>query len=189
MAPWGRAGQSQAPLSCAAPGRHAVRVASARTLGIRNTLMSSLLALWNNTKAMPQLLRMFCQGGMVAPPILALLLVLPIMDWTVNGRQVSYSEPWSSGAGLTMLVFMLMATAGAWGLAARTRWSRWAWVATPVAPILVAAVHPRTWFTREAAGDASMWVSAVAASLIIFACLFLVPAVRNYASGSVATDA
>ena len=33
MAPWRRAGQSQAPLSCAAPRRHASRVASARTLG------------------------------------------------------------------------------------------------------------------------------------------------------------
>jgi hypothetical protein len=31
--PWRRAGQSQAPLSCAAPGRHASRVALARTLG------------------------------------------------------------------------------------------------------------------------------------------------------------
>lgn len=151
--------------------------------------MPSLGKLWNNTKAMPQPMRMLCQGGMVAPPILALLLVLPIMDWTVNGRQIAYSELWSSGAGLTMLVFMLMATAGAWGLAARTRWSRWALVATPVAPVLVAAVHPRTWFTQEAAGDASVWVSAVAVSLIIFACLFLIPAVRNYASDSAATDA
>jgi hypothetical protein len=34
MAAWRRAGQSQAPLSCAAPSRHAVRVASARTLGL-----------------------------------------------------------------------------------------------------------------------------------------------------------
>ena len=33
MAPWRRAGQSQAPLSCAAPRRHASRVALARTLG------------------------------------------------------------------------------------------------------------------------------------------------------------
>ena len=33
MPPLGRAGQSQAPLSCAAQGRHASRVASARTLG------------------------------------------------------------------------------------------------------------------------------------------------------------
>jgi len=34
VAPLGRAGQSQAPLSCAAQGRHASRVASARTLGL-----------------------------------------------------------------------------------------------------------------------------------------------------------
>ena len=151
--------------------------------------MPSLSALWQNTKAMPQLLRMFCQGGMVAPPVLALLLVLPIMDWTVNGRQIGYAELWSSGAGLTMLVFMVMATAGAWGLAARARWSRWVWVATPLAPVLVAAAHPQTWFTQEATNDASVWVSAAAASLVIFACLFWIPAVRMYASSGAATDA
>ena len=152
--------------------------------------MSTFRDLWINTKAMPQLLRMFCQGGMVAPPILALLLlVLPITEWTVNGRQVQYAELWSSGAGLTMLVFMVIATAGAWGLAARATWSRWFWVATPIAPVLVAAVYPSTWFTQEIAGDTSVWVGAAATSAIIFACLFLIPAVRNYASGSTATDA
>jgi hypothetical protein len=35
--PWGRAGQSQAPLSCAAPRRHASRVALARTLCPENS--------------------------------------------------------------------------------------------------------------------------------------------------------
>ena len=151
--------------------------------------MSSLRALWINTKAMPQLLRMICHGGMVAPPILALLLVLPITEWTVNGRQVKYAELWSSGAGVTMLVAMVIATAGAWGLAARATWARWLWVATPLAPVLVAAVYPSTWFTHEAAGDMLVWVSAAATSVIIFTCLFLIPAVKNYASGSAATDA
>jgi len=37
MAPWRRAGQSQAPLSCAAPGHHASRAALARTLGLMGT--------------------------------------------------------------------------------------------------------------------------------------------------------
>ena len=151
--------------------------------------MSSFRALWINTKAMPQLLRMFCQGGMVAPPILTVLLVLPITEWTVNGRQVQYAELWSSGAGLTMLVFMVIATTGAWGLAARATWSRWLWVATPIAPVLVAALYPSTWFTQEVAGDVSVWVGSAATSVVIFACLFLIPAVKTYASGSAATDA
>ena len=151
--------------------------------------MLSFRALMANTKAMPQLLRMFCQGAMVAPPILILLLVLPLMEWTVNGRQVSYSELWSSGAGLTMLVFMLIATAGAWGLAARASWSRWAWVATPVAPVLVAAVHPTSWFTQEVTGDVSVWAGSFATSAIIYACLFLIPAVKNYAVNRATTDA
>jgi hypothetical protein len=149
--------------------------------------MSTLSRLWSNTKSMPQLLRMFCQGGMVAPPLLALLLVLPLTEWTVNGRQVPYKELWSSGAGLTMLVFMLAAAAGAWGLAARLRWSRWAWVATPVVPLVVAAAHPRTWFTEEVTRDPSVWLGSLATSAVVFACLFLVPAVRNYVTAR--TDA
>lgn len=145
--------------------------------------MSALATLKANTKAMPPLLRMFCQGGMVAPPILALLLVLPLVDWTINGKQVSYAELWSSGAGLTMLVFMLVAAAGAWGLAARKRWSRWAWVATPIAPLLVAALYPTTWFTEEVTRDSSVWFGGLATSALIFVCLFFVPSVRNYVAG------
>jgi hypothetical protein len=142
--------------------------------------MSPLSSLWRNTKEMPQLLRMFCQGGMVAPPMLAVLLVLPLTEWTVNGKQVPYRELWSSGAGLAMLVFVLTAAAGAWGLAARASWSRWAWVAAPVAPMIVAAVYPRTWFTEELTRDAYIWLASFTTSAIIFVCLFFVPAVRNY---------
>jgi hypothetical protein len=151
--------------------------------------MFSFRALWMNTKAMPQPLRMFCQGGMVAPPILALLLAFPIMDWTVNGRQVQYAELWSSGAGGSMLVFTVMANVGAWGLAARALWSRWLWVATPLAPVLIAAAHPSTWFTQEVAGDLSVWASSAATAMVIFFCLFLSPAVKYYFSDIPATDA
>jgi hypothetical protein len=149
--------------------------------------MFSFRALWMNTKVMPQLLRMFCQGGMVAPPILALLLAVPIMDWTVNGRQVQYAELWSSGAGLSMLVFTVMATAGAWGLAARALWSRWLWVATPLSPVLIAAAYPSTWFTQEVAGSLSVWASSAATAMVIFFCLFLIPAVKDFFSGTSAT--
>ena len=81
--------------------------------------MQALVALWRNTKEMPALLRMFCQGAMVAPPLLAVVLLVPLTNWNVNGREVHYSELWSSGAGLTMLVLLLMVSAGSWGLAAR----------------------------------------------------------------------
>ena len=152
--------------------------------------MSNVTSIWQNTKEMPQLLRMFCRGAMVAPPILALLLVLPLMEWTVNGRKVSYSELWSSGAGPVMLAFMVTAAAGAWGLAARASWSRWFWVATPIVPVLVAAVYPKTWFTGEAAGDTGIWLGALATGAFIFVCLFLVPSVQAYVRGhSSAADA
>jgi hypothetical protein len=150
--------------------------------------MPTLGALWSNTKAMPSLLRMFCQGAMVAPPILAVLLVFPVMEWTVNGRQVPYRELWASGAGLTMLVFMLAAASGAWGLAARASWARWAWVATSVAPLLVAAVLPSTWFTAEVR-NLSAWLGALATSALIFGCLFFIPAVRRYATQRAPADA
>ena len=151
--------------------------------------MSGILALWRNTKNMPQLLRMLCQGAMVAPPILAALLVLPLTDWTVNGKQVPYAELWKSGAGLTFLVFTLTATAGAWGLAARKTWARWALVATPVAPVIVAALYPKTWFTEQASGDLSTWLSALGMAAIFYACLFFLPSVKAYVYGSASADA
>ena len=150
--------------------------------------MSSILTLWRNTQRMPQLLRMFCQGAMVAPPILAALLLLPLTEWTVNGRQVPYAELWRSGAGLTFLVFTLTATAGAWGLAARKPWARLALVATPIAPVIVASIYPKTWFTEQA-GDLSTWLSAIGMAAFFYACLFLLPSVKAYVSGSARADA
>jgi len=151
--------------------------------------MRSIVAVWKNTKDMPQILRMLCQGAMVAPPILALLLVLPVTEWQINGRQVSYKELWSSGAGPVMFVFMATAAIGGWGLASRKAWARWLWVATPVAPLLLAAALPSTWFTREATAERSTWLGALATSAFIFAGLFLAPSVRRYVQGSAATEA
>jgi hypothetical protein len=151
--------------------------------------MTTIRALWQSTKEMPALFRMFCQGAMVATPLLAILLVLPVMNWTVNGRSVTYEELWQSGAGLTMLVLMLLAASSAWGSAARAGWARWAWVVTPVAPLLVAAAQPMTWFTEPAVTDVSMWLGAFATSAVIAAGLFLVPSVHSYFSGKHDADA
>src|SRR5438477_11449495 len=86
---------------------------------------------WRNTKDLPFPLDMLCQGAMVAGPVLLVFLVLPIVEWTVNGRQMSYAELWKSAAGLAsgLLLFLLMI--GAWAFAARTLTSRWALVAAP----------------------------------------------------------
>jgi len=87
-----------------------------------------------NTKDLPFPLDMLCQGAMVAGPVLFVFLVLPIVEWTVNGRQMSYAELWKSGAGLAFGLFLFLLMIGAWGLAARNLRSRWALVAAPTAP-------------------------------------------------------
>src|SRR5438309_1795592 len=64
---------------------------------------------WRNTKDLPFPLDMLCQGAMVAGPVLLVFLVLPIVEWTVNGRQMSYAELWKSGAGLAGTIIFLSA--------------------------------------------------------------------------------
>jgi hypothetical protein len=169
----------------AVSGRRAKLVSVGRRKQI--TMISSILILWRNTKEMPEILRMFCQGAMVAPPILAVFVVFPFSDWTVNGRQVPYRELWASGAALTMLVFLLTATAGAWGLAARASWARWAWAAAPVASLLVAVMFPRTWFTEETR-SVWLWLNVLGTSVLIYCCMFMIPAVRDYVARSAPTD-
>ncbi|MBK9021559.1 MAG: hypothetical protein IPL72_16865 [Sulfuritalea sp.] len=95
---------------------------------------------WRNTKSLPFLFRLFIQGAMVATPILLLFLVLPITEWEVSGRMVSYTELWSSGEGAAAAVSLALAGAGAWGLAARRAESRWLLVISPVAPYIVLAI-------------------------------------------------
>jgi hypothetical protein len=75
---------------------------------------------WRNTKELPFPLDMLCQGAMVAGPILLVFLVLPIVEWTINGRQMSYAELWKSGAGLAFGLFLFLLMIGAWGLAAQS---------------------------------------------------------------------
>lgn len=151
--------------------------------------MSSIITLWKNTNDMPPILRVCCQGAMVAPPILALFLVLPLSDWQVNGRQVPYRELWSSGAGPVALLFVSLGAIGGWGLAARIGWSRWLWVAAPTAPLLMAAALPDTWFTQETTAAVSTWLVALASSALSYAELFWVPSVQRYLSGNVAPGA
>jgi hypothetical protein len=142
--------------------------------------MSSLKRFWNNTKDLPFGIRHLCQGGMIAAPLLALLLVVPIGDWTVNERDVTYQELWASGAGSAFLAFTLLGSVGSWGMAARSPATRWAFVLMPSLPFLVAALHPSSWFTQEALSTASMPLSALATSAAIYVCLFHLPSMRRY---------
>jgi hypothetical protein len=80
---------------------------------------------------MPFLLRTFCEGAMVAAPILLVFLLLPITDWQINGRPMAYAELWSSGQGVAIAAFLVLGGVGAWGLAARVHASRWLLVSLP----------------------------------------------------------
>lgn len=134
---------------------------------------------WQNTKAMPGLLRMLCQGAMVAPPILLAFLVLPLTEWTVNGKSMSYPELWGSGAGVILGLVLLLAAIGGWGIAARVSAARWAWVAAPVLPVLLLPLFP-----QFAAGSSSSTLSSMGAglvtSIVLYGALFHVGAVQRY---------
>ncbi|TMI36779.1 MAG: hypothetical protein E6H41_10120 [Betaproteobacteria bacterium] len=134
---------------------------------------------WRNTKDLPFPLDMLCQGAMVAGPVLLVFLVLPIVEWTVNGRQMSYAELWKSGAGLAFGLFLFLLMIGAWGLAARNLASRWALVAAPAAPY-VASVP---FLSSGLISTEDVWFGILGGSLvaaIAYACLFHLPAVRRY---------
>jgi hypothetical protein len=145
--------------------------------------MISIASLWRDTKTMPYILGVFCQGAMVVTPIIAALLIFPVMEWTINEKALTYSELWSCGAGSVFLLWMLMIATGAWGLAARAIWARWVCVANPVMPLLLAAIHPKTWFTSEVVAGIDIWLSALATSAFIFVCLFFIPSVLSYVHG------
>ena len=116
---------------------------------------------------------------MVAPPILLAFLVLPLTDWTVNGKSMSYSELWWSGAGVVFGLALLLAAVGGWGIAARVSAARWAWVAAPVLPVLLLPLFPQL-----AAGSSSSALSSMGAglvtSIVVYGALFHVAAVQQY---------
>jgi hypothetical protein len=82
-------------------------------------IVPAIWSTWKNTKGMPFLLRMYCQGAMVVAPLILFFLAVPLFDWTVNDRPVSYTELWSSGAGVTIGGCLMLVGLGGWGLAAR----------------------------------------------------------------------
>jgi len=137
---------------------------------------------WTNTKDLPFPLDMLCQGAMVAGPILLLFLVLPIVDWTINGRQMSYAELWKLGAGLAFGLFLFLIMIGAWGLAARNLRSRWALVTAPTAPYIVSL----PFLSYGLLSTEDVWFGifgGLVIAAITYACLFHLPALRRYFDG------
>lgn len=134
---------------------------------------------WRNTKDLPFPLDMLCQGAMVVAPILLVFVALPIVDWTINGRQMSYAELWKSGAGLAFGLFLFLVMIGSWGLAARNLRSRWALVAAPSAPH-VASVP----FLNSGLLSTDDVLFGILGGLFMaattYACLFHLRAVRRY---------
>ena len=136
-------------------------------------MASQLRTFWVNTQEMPSLLRIMCQGGMFAGPILLLFVAFPIADWTVNDQQLSYSEFWQSGAGLAATLFISLFTIGCWGVAARKQVFRWALVIAPILPI---GVFPQSIISESP----SMFVNGLIVSAIIYGSLFYSRSVREY---------
>ena len=138
---------------------------------------------WQNTKALPLLLRVLIQGAMVVTPMFLLLLVLPISEWEVDGRLVSYAELWSSGQGFAFAVSLLLVGTGAWGLAARNAQSRWLLVLSAVAPYFIVAAFPAS--GAEPISFAGV-VSSVVTAAIFYVGLFRIRSVQEYLALKVA---
>jgi hypothetical protein len=137
---------------------------------------------WRNTKDLPFPLDMLCQGAMVVAPILFVFVALPIVDWTINGRQMSYAELWKSGAGLAFGLFLFLVMMGSWGLAARNPRSRWALVAAPSAPYVASIPFLNSGLLSTE--DVLFGIlGGLAMAAIAYACLFRLPAVRRYFAG------
>jgi hypothetical protein len=144
------------------------------------TITGRIMTYWQNTKSMPFLLRLLTQGAMVAAPILLLFLVLPITEWEVNGRSVSYAELWSSGEGAAIAVSLALVAAGAWGLAARNSASRWLLISSPLTPYVVLALFPTSPTSSFESIGAEVIASAVLTAAAFYFCLFHLRAVREY---------
>jgi len=129
---------------------------------------------------MPALLRMYCQGGMVAAPILILVLVLPIAPFNVNGQPVSYAELWSSGIGEITALFVGFIGIGAWGIAARSSISRWFIVLAGLLPAVFMTLIPSFYKFAPGASKISFLAEAAVTAILLYGCLFWIPSVQRY---------
>src|SRR5690242_5922155 len=110
---------------------------------------------------------------MLVGPIVLILLVVPGHDMTMNGHHMSYSQLWRTGAGLAGVIGFGLFTAGAWGFAARQRWSRWALVAAFILPI---PVMPKALVPALP----SLVLSCLVPAVVLYAYLFRSERIRVY---------
>jgi hypothetical protein len=133
--------------------------------------------------AMPFVMRMLCGGAMLATPVLLVTLVVPFLPMDMNGHVTSYEEMWSSGAAPVLALFLVLGAVASWGLALRRAGARWAAVATPIAPFLLASLLPKS----ELLGAYQQWGTffvALPYAIGIYLCLFHISAVKRYLAGA-----
>ena len=136
-------------------------------------LLGRLRASWGNTREMPLVMRALCQGAMVVTPLLILALALPVTDWEVNGRTMTYRELWTSGNGAMLALCLGLYGYGAWGLAARRQSSRWVLVTASLAPVVFIAASERS-IPWHALADAAI------CAIALYFCLFRLRAVQSF---------
>jgi hypothetical protein len=132
---------------------------------------------------MPFLLRMYCQGAMVVAPAFLILLILPIVEWEVDGHRMSYADQWLSGEGIASAAALVLVSVGAWGLAARKRASRWLLVLSPVVPCFVLAIFPGAPTVFSQPFDIETIASAAVVAIVFYVCLFHIRTVCEYLDG------
>jgi len=141
------------------------------------SILGRLGSSWRNTREMPLVMRVLCQGAMVVTPLFILALVLPVADWEVDGQTMTYRDLWTSGNGGMLAICFGLCCFGAWGLAARRHSSRWVLVAASVAPAVVIA----------ASGSSIRWLSLIEAAICgiaMYFCLFRLRAVQLFMGGA-----
>jgi hypothetical protein len=133
---------------------------------------------------MPFILGPLCSGGMVVPPIILIFLFLPIADWEVDGRLMSYREMWLSGDAAALAACLILVAAGAWGLAARNRASRWSLVFAPVLPYVILALFRSVSLLPADPIPFDVVASAILTAIVVYSCLFHLRSVREYLDGA-----
>lgn len=113
-------------------------------------------------------------------PILLVLLVVPGLEWEVNGRAMSYAEMWSSGEVPAVALSLALVGIGAWGLAARRRAYRWPLVFSPVAPSVILAIFPWTRVAASTVVTTEIVLMGVGTAIAVYVCLFHLRGVRAY---------
>jgi hypothetical protein len=129
--------------------------------------------------AMPLLMRMLCGIAMLASPILLVALCLPIVSFSVGGKEVAFQEIWRSGLGVILWISLLLSGLASWGLALRRPIARWFAVAGPIAPIAVAALLPHSAVLSHYQQPNAILL-ALPYAMGMYFCLFHVQSVRRY---------